>query len=124
MKKRGAADNTINLRVSTLRLIQKKGVNLNNPESFETMLATEDLTKARKWQFVSCYKSYTKIMKIPWEAIRVKYEPEEPFMPTHEEMNALICAASKPIGNLSPNKADNRWQSWRAMQTQMDRREH
>jgi integrase len=96
-KKRGAADNTINLRISTLRLIQKKGVNLNDHESFETLLATEPLTKARKWQFVSCYKSYTKIMKIPWEAIHVKYEPKEPFMPTHEEMNALISAASKRL---------------------------
>jgi integrase len=96
-KKRGAADNTINLRVSTLKLIQKKGVNLNDPESFETVLATEPLTKARKWQWVACYKSYARIMKIPWEPIRVKYEPKEPFLPTHEEMNALINAASKRL---------------------------
>ena len=96
-KKRGSADNTVNLRVSTLRLLQKKGVDLNNPESFETFIATEDLTKARKWQFVSCYRSYTKIMKIPWEPINVKYEPKEPFLPTHEEMNQLIGAASKRL---------------------------
>jgi integrase len=96
-KKNGAADNTINLRVSTLKLIQKRGVNLNNPDSFETALATEPLTKARKWQWVACYKSYTKIMKIPWEPIQVKYEPKQPFLPTHEEMNALISAASKKL---------------------------
>lgn len=96
-KKRGLADNTIALRVNTLRLIQKRGVNLNNPESFETVLATENLTKARKWQFVACYKSYTKVMKIPWEPIRVKYEPKQPFLPTHEEMYALISAASKRL---------------------------
>jgi integrase/recombinase XerD len=96
-KKRGLADNTINLRISTLRLIQKKGVNLNNPESFETVLATEPLTKAQKWQFVTCYKSYAKIMKIPWEPIRVKYEPKQVFLPIHEEMNALISAASKRL---------------------------
>jgi integrase len=99
-KKRGTADNTINLRVSTLRLIQGKGVILNNPESFETALATEPLTSARKYQWVACYTSYTKIMKIAWEPIRVKYEPKQPFVPTHEEMKALINAASKRLASL------------------------
>jgi len=95
LKKRGLADNTINLRVSTLRLIQKKGVNLKDTDSVETLLATENLTKARKWQFVTCYKSYTKIMKIPWGPIRVKYEPKQVFLPTREEMNALVHAGRK-----------------------------
>lgn len=95
--KRGLSDSTIKLRVSTLKLLQKRGVNLNNPESFETFLATEDLTQARKWQFVAAYKSYTKIMKIPWEPIKVKYEPKAPFLPTHEELNQLIGAASKRL---------------------------
>lgn len=96
-KKRGTADNTINLRISTLRLMQKKGIDLNNPESFETALATEPLTAARKYQWVACYKSYTRIMGIPWESVRVKYEPKQPFLPTHEEMSALINAASKRL---------------------------
>ncbi len=94
-KKRGSADNTINLRVSTLRIIKKKGVNLTDPESFETALAVEPLTAARKYQWVACYTSYTRVMKIPWEPIKVKYEPKQPFMPTHEEINALVDAASK-----------------------------
>jgi integrase len=96
-KKRGLADNTISLRVNTLRIIQKKGVNLRDPDSFETVLATEPLTKARKWQWVACYKSYTKIMKISWDPIRVKYEPRQPFLPTHDEMKALISAARKRL---------------------------
>jgi integrase len=96
-KKFGIADNTIDLRVKTLRLIQKKGVNLADPESFETVLATEPMTKARKWQWVACYRSYTKIMKIPWDAIRVKYEPKQAFLPTCEEMQALINAANKRL---------------------------
>ena len=96
-KKLGLADNTIANRVKTLRRIRKRGVNLLDPDSFETVLATEPLTKASKWQWVACYKSYTKIMKIPWEPIRVKYEPKEPFMPTHEEIHALINAARKRL---------------------------
>lgn len=59
-RKRGSADNTISLRVNTLRLIQKKGVDLNKPETFENALATENLTAARKYAWVSCYTSYTK----------------------------------------------------------------
>ena len=94
-KKRGAADNTISMRVEALRRIQYKGVILDNPESFETVLATEPLTPATKSTWVRCYASYTKMMMIPWEPIRVKYEPKMPFDPTREEMNAIITAASK-----------------------------
>jgi site-specific recombinase XerD len=100
LKKRGLADNTINLRVSTLKLIQKKGVDLHNPDSFETVIATEDLTSARKWMFVSCYKSYTKMMNIPWNPIRVKYEPKQPFLPTNDEIKTFIHASSKRLATL------------------------
>ena len=99
-RKRGNADNTIELRVTTLQLIQKHGADLNKPETFENLLATQNLTQAKKYSWVSCYTSYTKIMRIPWEPIRVKYDPKEPFMPTLEEMNALIFAASKRLAAL------------------------
>jgi integrase/transposase-like protein len=99
-RKRGNADNTIELRVRTLKLMQRKGVDLNNPETLENALATEPLTAARKRIWVSCYTSYVKTMNIPWEPTRVKYEPKEPFLPTHEETNALIFAASKKLATL------------------------
>jgi transposase-like protein len=94
-KRRGLAESTINLRVGVLRQLQLKGADLNDPESVETVLATENFTKMQKFQSVECYRSYCKFLKIPWEPIKVNYEPKQPFVPTNEEMSALIHAAGK-----------------------------
>ena len=94
-KKRGLAEATIKLRTRVLTNLQLKGAKLNNPESIETLLATEPFTKAQKFLFVKCYQAYAKFFKIPWDPIKIEYEPKQPFIPTAEEMNALIHAASK-----------------------------
>ena len=94
-KKRGLAESTIKTRGSILKQLQSKGADLNNPESVETVLATESFTKAQKFKTVNCYRSYCKFFKIPWDPIKVKYEPKQPFIPTNEEINALIHAAGK-----------------------------
>ena len=95
--KTGNQENTIKLRLSVLKRIQKHGGKLNDPETVSTLLATEPLTKAQKYQWKACYQSYTKTMKIHWDPPRVKYEPKEPFLPTREELTALIHAANKPF---------------------------
>lgn len=95
LKKRGLQDSTINLRVYVLSALARKGILLSNPDSFETVVATESLTKCQKFQAVNCYRSYTKTMNIPWEPIRASYEPKQPFLPTHEELSCLIHAAGK-----------------------------
>ena len=95
LKKRGLQENTIQLRTFLLNQLTRKGADLNNPDSVETVLATEKFTPAKKRQLVSAYTSYTKMSKIPWIPIKVKYEPKQPFLPTHEELVSLIHAAGK-----------------------------
>jgi integrase len=95
MKKRGLAEGTIRLRVDVLGRLQRKGVKLGDPESLETILATEPFTKAQKSVIVNCYRSYTKIFKMLWDPIKVRYEPKQPFIPTEEELDQLIHAAGK-----------------------------
>ena len=94
-KRRGLAEGTINLRVGVLKRLQMKGADLNDPENVETVLATEPFTKVQKFQSVSCYRSYCKFFKIQWDPIKVRYEPRQPFIPTQEEIEALINAAGK-----------------------------
>jgi integrase len=96
-KKKGNQENTIKQRVYILASLQRKGAKLSNPDSVETLLATESMTKAQKHQAVCCYRSFTKTMQIPWEPIKAKYEPKQPFIPTHEELNILIHASGKRL---------------------------
>jgi rubredoxin len=96
-KKRGIQDNTITVRSYILSQLVKKGCDLFNPDSVETYLATENMTKAKKRNYVAAYHSFTKVFKISWEPIKVHYEPKQPFVPTHEELNALIHASGKRL---------------------------
>lgn len=96
-KKRQNADNTINHRIGNLKILKRLGAKLSDPETVETILAVEPLTKAQKYRYSQCYRSYTKIMNILWDPPRIRYEPKEPFMPTNEEINALIYAANRQL---------------------------
>ncbi len=93
LKKRNIKDDTIRTRVSSLNQLLKKNVDLFNPDSVETFLATEPMTIAKKRNCVSAYRSFTKVYKISWEPIKVKYQPKLPYQATHEELMAFIHAS-------------------------------
>jgi integrase len=95
LKKRNLCDQTIALRTYYLNKLLEYGANLNDPDSVETILATEKFTPSQKLHSVTSYRSYTKTFKIAWEPIKVKYQPKEPYMPTNEDMNALINGSGK-----------------------------
>ncbi len=103
LKKKGLGDNTIELRCGILENLAKKGADLNNPESVETILATEpeynDKNKpSKKYNTVKAYLSYTKTLKIFWEPIKVTYEPKQAFTGTPEERQLFINRAGHRLG--------------------------
>jgi integrase len=103
LKKKGLGDSTISLRCGILQTLAKKGADLNNPESVETILATEpeytDKTKpSKKYNTVKAYVSYTKTLKIFWEGIKVTYEPKQAFVGTPEERQLFINSAGHRLG--------------------------
>ena len=103
LKKKGLGDNTISIRCGILEALVKKGADLNNPESVETILATEpeyiDKSKpSKKYNTVKAYVSYTKTLKIFWEPIKVTYEPKQAFVGTPEERQLFINSAGHRLG--------------------------
>jgi integrase/predicted RNA-binding Zn-ribbon protein involved in translation (DUF1610 family) len=100
-KKKGLADNTIKYRGYILGALQKKGADLNNPDSVETILATEpeyDKNNVKKYNAVKCYLSYCKTMKIYWEPPTVKYEPKQAFIASHADLLLFINSAGHQTG--------------------------
>lgn len=95
MKKRQLAEGTIKLRIAVLKRLQRKGARLSDPESVETVLATEPFSKPQKFLTVNVYRSYAKFLKLDWEPVKVKYEPKQPFIPNRQELEALIIKAGK-----------------------------
>lgn len=95
MKKRQIADTTIESRSYWLTKLVKKGADLLNPESVETILATEDTTTPAKFNIVKTYKAFTKAFNLEWEPIKIRYRAKEPFYPLEEEIDLLINTCSK-----------------------------
>jgi integrase len=95
LKKRGLKEKTIEIRTYVLNQLLELGADLNNPDSVETILATEKFTACKKHRLVEVYHSYTKVFKIPWEPIKTHYTPKQPFVPLEKELDALISEAGK-----------------------------
>jgi integrase len=72
-----------------------KGANLQDVDSVESVLATEQWTPATKSLLVEAYRSFTKTYNIPWTPIKVKYQCKQPFIPTEEEIDQLIAGCGK-----------------------------
>lgn len=66
-----------------------------NPDSVETILATESLTAATKTMYVESYRSFTRALNIEWIPVKVRYEPKQPFLPLESEIDQLIAACGK-----------------------------
>jgi len=92
MKKRGLSDVTISNRTTWLNELLRFGADLKNPDSVETVLATEEIKLPTKDNIVKTYAAFTKAFNIPWEKIKVSYTPKEPFDPLEEEIDLLIGA--------------------------------
>jgi integrase/predicted RNA-binding Zn-ribbon protein involved in translation (DUF1610 family) len=95
LKKRGLAETTITARTYRLRNLAKKGADLNNPDSVETVLATESWTPINKHCFVMAYKSYTQTRGITWTPIKTSHESKQPFIPLESEIDQLIAGCGK-----------------------------
>ena len=98
MKKRGQTERTIKDRVYRLNCLVKKGAILTDPESVETVLATENWTPANKRFFVMAYLSFTRAFGIAWKPIKTHVEPKQPFIPLEKEIDSLIDGCGKVVG--------------------------
>jgi integrase len=95
MKKRQLSDITIKNRTFRLAKLAKLGADLMNPETVETILATEEMTTPQKFTTVKTYAAFTKAFSIKWDPVKIRYEPKEPFYPLEEEIDLLINSCSK-----------------------------
>lgn len=94
MKKRGLSDATIESRTFWLSNLMKLGADLMNPDTVETILATEEMTASTKHNTVKTYVAFAKAYGVKWEPIKVRYEPKEIFVPLEEEIDLLIASCS------------------------------
>lgn len=95
MKKRQLADVTITSRTIWLNQLVKLGADLRNPDTVETVLATEEISTPTKCNIVKTYTAFTKAFKINWDPVKIRYDAKEAFDPLEEEIDQLIAGCGK-----------------------------
>jgi len=100
MKKRGLSEATIQTRIYRLNVLVKKGANLEDPETIETILAVSEWSKPHKKIFVNSYKAYCNYKKIEWQPPKITVPNKEPFLPLEEEVRQLVAGSGKKTATL------------------------
>ncbi len=103
LKKRGLGDGTIKIRCSVLADLIRKGADLDNTDSVETVLAVEpnyndEEKRSKKHLAIMAYQSYCKTNKIFWEKIKDTYQEKEAFIATPDELKLFITSAGHRLG--------------------------
>jgi len=99
MQKQGYAEQTIKAWTVWLKGFVKLGVNLWDPETVKEIMGKQQKwSSSYKMLLMYAYESFLKMENITWT--RPKYTQTEsfPFIPTEQELDQLISAASKTIG--------------------------
>lgn len=98
MKKQGYAPSTAETYVRILKILHKRGANLNDPESVKKVIALqESWGKGRKWNVVKAYTLFLKMQGLTWEKPKYKPVAKLPFIPTEREIDEVIAGCSKQM---------------------------
>jgi integrase len=74
-----------------------RGANLFDPDSVKDVIAKQTWSSNRKRNVINAYALFLKLNKMSWEPPRCNVEESIPFIPTEQEIDALISAAPKKL---------------------------
>jgi hypothetical protein len=100
MKKRGYADETIKCNVLALRILTERGAGLKSPESVGEVIAKQKWSGNRRKNVINAYRLFLKMHGSNWDKPKYTVEQKIPFIPTEQEINALIAGAGKKTCSL------------------------
>ncbi|MCS7096709.1 MAG: site-specific integrase [Nitrososphaerota archaeon] len=93
LKKQGYSEETIRLHVSALRTLHERGADLYNPESVKEVIAQQKWSETRRRNVINAYSRFLKHEGIQWDKPRCKVGQKLPFIPTEQELDALIAGS-------------------------------
>ena len=95
MTKQGYAKETIRGYVSCLRTLWDRGANIYDEESVKDVMARQKWSGNRKRNVINAYSLFLKMEGLTWKKPRCKVTQKIPFIPTQEEIDALIAGCGK-----------------------------
>jgi integrase len=90
-RKQGYRDTTIRPRVGMLKTLIKRGADLLHPESVKAVIAVQAWSEGRKQNVVDAYSRFLDMQGITWTKPLYRRVETLPFIPTEQEIDALIA---------------------------------
>jgi integrase len=101
LKNQGFSLHTIRSRANLLKWLSNKKADLNDPETVKMAIANAtNWCETTKLLAATAYDSFLKWQGKAWIPPRYKQIQKLPFIPTEEELDALIIASSKRLATL------------------------
>ena len=101
LKRQNYSEETIRLNRSALKVLMDRGANLWDSDSVKDVIAKQTWSSSRKKNVIIAYTNFLKINKMTWEPPRCVVIQPFPFIPTEQEIDALISSAPKEALNFS-----------------------
>jgi integrase len=96
MQKQGYAESTIRLNRTALKVLTARGANLLDPESVKEVVSRQKAwSQNRKRNVINAYNLFVKLNGLKWKRPKVKVTRKLPFIPTEQEIDALISGSGK-----------------------------
>ena len=97
MKRQNYSDETIRLNRIALKVLTERGANLLDTDSVKDVIAKQTWCPNRRKNVQNAYTMFLKLNKMTWEPPRCTVTESIPFIPTEQEIDALISAAPKKL---------------------------
>jgi len=86
-------------RVAMVKRLAQLGANLLDPESVKTVIAKQQTwSSSYKMLVTYAYEGFLKMLGMTWQRPKYKQQQALPFIPTEEELNALIVGVGPKLG--------------------------
>jgi integrase len=97
MEKQGYAETTIRLARVALKVLMERGANLLEPESAKEVIAKQKWSQSRRRNVINAYDRFAKYVGLSWEKPKCNVQRKIPFIPTEQEIDALIAGSPKKL---------------------------
>jgi hypothetical protein len=97
MQKQNYSAETIRLNTSVLRVLSERGANILDTEDVKKVISMQPWSDNRRRNAICAYSLFLKLNGRQWEKPKCKVTPKIPFIPTEQEIDALISSSGKKL---------------------------
>jgi integrase len=80
--------------------LHERGAELYNPESVKTVIGRQHWSQNRRKNVINAYDLFAKYAGLRWDKPKCQPERKIPFIPTEQELDALIASSGKKLSTL------------------------